>query len=331
MNHSELLRLLYDLEKPILQRNDWAALRVSIADLARAAKALQPALTVQDVEKAVGELRLDGKVLLFPPWEKLGGQRPSGTTRDSRTQWELSDLANLNGQAPPSWRRRKVFLPDELPGWYLRSRTAELTRLLATNRERFGLSPATAHVGYELQARSRPERVLGGISQAVARLVAQVNSGQFSRAKNTKALAEAIDVVGKGLARSTGVDALAGFQERSWASVLESLFDPNASHCATMVTAGVSSGKTNAFALPILTLIVYRALCGDGGANRALVVYPRTSLVLKQARSQARPADNEAAPFWRRAGVRVRARLSARCVGRGAGVLGLLSGPVRRR
>ena len=52
-----------------------------------------------------------------------------------------------------------------------------------------------------------------------------------------------------------------------------------------MVTAGVSSGKTYAFALPIMTVLVYRALLRQGGANRALVVYPRTSLVEDQYHS----------------------------------------------
>jgi len=52
-----------------------------------------------------------------------------------------------------------------------------------------------------------------------------------------------------------------------------------------MVTAGVSSGKTYAFALPIMTVLVYRAMVKQGGANRALVVYPRTSLVEDQFHS----------------------------------------------
>src|SRR5262249_1821996 len=81
---------------------------------------------------------------------------------------------------------------------------------------------------------------------------------------------------------------LATFQERAWESVLNSLFNPAVTHRATMVTAGVSSGKTYAFALPIMTLLVYRALVKQGGINRALVVYPRTSLVEDQYHSFSR-------------------------------------------
>ena len=112
--------------------------------------------------------------------------------------------------------------------------------------------------------------------------MADVQKGRFSGAVNSGALAQAIDIVGKGLQRSSGYDTLAGFQDRAWDSVLTSLFSPGVKHRATMVTAGVSSGKTYSFALPIMTVLVYRSLVNQGGINRALVVYPRTSLVEDQ-------------------------------------------------
>jgi hypothetical protein len=282
MTTADVLRLLYDLEKPLLQRNDWSSLRLEVDQLTKHCLRAFPGKSKRDVERAVRDLRLDGSIMLFPPWEELGETASKGTTQDSSTQWELADFANLEGKVSPTWTRRKVFLPDDLAGWFVRSRTAELTRLLAWNRERFGLAPSSAHLGYELQARSRPQRVPNGISNAVARLVARVNDGSFSRATSGSALAQAIDIVGKGLQRSSGYDTLALFQERGWESVLDSLFNPQAAHRATMVTAGVSSGKTYSFALPILTLIVYRAITGHGGMNRALVIYPRTSLVEDQ-------------------------------------------------
>src|SRR4029077_8015528 len=113
-------------------------------------------------------------------------------------------------------------------------------------------------------------------------------AANFSRAADSNALAQAIDIVGNGLQRSSGFDTLAAFEERAWESVLNSLFNPAATHRATMVTAGVSSGKTYAFALPIMTVLVYRALLGQGGMNRALVVYPRTSLVEDQYQTFSR-------------------------------------------
>lgn len=282
MSTENVLRELYELEKPILQRNDWPSLRVAVSDLAQRFLTAYPDAPATEFDAALRELRLEGKVMLFPPWEELGEQAPSGATHDSFAQWELADAANLDDQVPPSWNRRRVFLPDSLDRWFVRSRTAELTRLLAWNRERFGLAPSSAHVGYELQARFRPQRVPGGISQAVTRLTARTQQGSFARAADPTALAEAIDIVGKGLLRSSGCDTLAAFQERAWESVLDSLFNSASKHRATMVTAGVSSGKTYSFALPIMTVLVYRALVNQGGLNRALVVYPRTSLVEDQ-------------------------------------------------
>ncbi len=291
MPTEEVLRELYELEKPILQRNDWSSLRVAVSDLAHRFQTAFPNFSRPVFDAALRNLRLEGKVMFFPPWQELGNQVANlvaGTTQDSRVQWELADVANLDDQVPPSWVRRKVFLPNSLDGWFVRSRTAELTRLLAWNRERFGLAPSSAHVGYELQARFRPKRVPGGINLAVTRLTADVQNGRFSGAADSGALAQAIDIVGKGLERSSGYDTLAGFQERSWESVLASLFSPGAKHRATMVTAGVSSGKTYSFALPIMTVLVYRTLVKQGGTNRALVVYPRTSLVEDQYHAFAR-------------------------------------------
>jgi hypothetical protein len=282
MPTEDVLRELYELEKPILQRNDWSSLRVAVNDLARRCRSADSHSNRSVFDAALRDLRLEGKVILFPPWQELGNQMAAGTTQDSRVQWELADVANLDDRVPPSWIRRKVFLPNSLDGWFVRSRTAELTRLLAWNRERFGLAPSSAHVGYELQARYRPKRLSGGIDQAVSRLIAEVQKGRFSGAANSGALAQAIDIVGKGLQRSSGYDTLAGFQDRAWESVLTALFTPGAKHRATMVTAGVSSGKTYSFALPIMTVLVYRSLINQSGVNRALVVYPRTSLVEDQ-------------------------------------------------
>jgi DEAD/DEAH box helicase len=278
----DALRELYELEKPILQRNDWSSLRVAVNDLAHQFLTAFPTTSDAEFLAAVSGLRLRGKIMLFPPWEELDKSSPLGTIHDSLAQWELADVANLEDQVPPSWNRREVFLPHSLERWFLRSRTAELTRLLGFNRERFGLAPSSAHVGYELQARFRPKRIPGGIHHAVRLLAARAQQGNFYRAADSVALAQAIEIVGNGFQRSTGSDLLAPFQTRAWESVLESVFDPASKHLATMASAGVSSGKTYSFALPILTLVTYRRLVNQGGINRALVIYPRTSLVEDQ-------------------------------------------------
>jgi hypothetical protein len=116
------------------------------------------------------------------------------------------------------------------------------------------------------------------MSAVVSRLQQLVDAGEFPRASDANALKLAIEVVGAGL----GYSHIAAFQERAWETILRSLFSQPRTLDATMITAGVSSGKTFAFLLPTLTLVVYRALCGQGRRNRALVIYPRTSLVEDQ-------------------------------------------------
>src|SRR6266849_993172 len=282
MTTEDLIRVLYDLEKPFLQRNDWGGLRVRVSDLVQQCLSRFPGVTAADVEQALRSVRLDGRIMLLPDWSEAKQNLPPGSLSDSRAHWELADLDNLEEQVPPSWVRRKVFLPDALKSWFVRSRVAELTRQLAWNRERFGLAPSSAHVGYELQARYRPLRRPNGIDEAVAHMIAMAQQGRFSQATDVARLSTAIDVVGKGLARANGSNTLAAFQTRGWESVLDSLWNPTASHHATIVAGGVSSGKTYAFTLPILTVLVYRSLLGQGGRNRALIVYPRTSLVEDQ-------------------------------------------------
>src|SRR5690349_1807932 len=123
MSPEDVLRELYELEKPILQRNEWSLLRVAVGDLTQQFLTAFPGTTAAAVDAALRELRLAGKVMLFPPWEDLGEQVPPGAIHDSRGQWELADVANLDDQVPPSWTRRRVFLPDSLDGWFVRSRT----------------------------------------------------------------------------------------------------------------------------------------------------------------------------------------------------------------
>ena len=48
------------------------------------------------------------------------------------------------------------------------------------------------------------------------------------------------------------------------------------------IVAGVSSGKTIAFMLPLIIQVIIRSLEGEGGKVRALVVYPRATLVEDQ-------------------------------------------------
>lgn len=273
MTADELLRLLYMREKPFLQTNDWAGLKIRIADLIGAAGPLANADEVVDLLRS---LRLDGRLMFLPDWTRWGldEDEADGSLVPSRTQWE----PNPGTPDPPSWVRRQVFMPEDLKHWFVRSRIAETARLLFANRERFGLEAATAHLGYELQERERPDRTATAVPSVVERLKQLTDQGIFSKASDREALKLALHIVGTGLKHSH----IAAFQERAWEAILRSLLAEPRQIDATMITAGVSSGKTLGFLLPTLTLLVYRALCGEGRRNRALVIYPRTSLVEDQ-------------------------------------------------
>lgn len=275
MTDQHLLQLIYRLEKPFLQRNAWPDLRIRISDIISAAASL-PASRAQ-VFAGLRSLRLDGKLMFLPDWERWEKEEPREEQLvDSPKQREpISSNTDL-----PSWKPRKVFIPDEdeLDQWFVRSRVAETTRLLFANRERFGLEASTSHLGYELQDRLRPKREAYTMAEAIQELQAFVGEFRLPKGEDADTLKLAIQITGEGL----GHPHIAAFQARAWKSVLSSLFEAPRQVDATMVTAGVSSGKTYSFLLPLLTLLVYRVLRNQGGRNRALIIYPRTSLVEDQ-------------------------------------------------
>jgi hypothetical protein len=263
-----LLIEIYRREEPLLQAGNWDNLRVAVADLLTATD--HPP---DDVLRALTALRLNGEVLILPDWRDGEPALRQGRLVESESMWEPV----LPTPTPPVWQRRQVFLPDDLKRWFVRSRVAETIRLLSFNRERFGLEPTTAHVGYLFQERSRPEPDLP-VRDALVPLQRLIDQGALARADRPDDLRLALDVV----ADAFPYPHLTGFQARSWEAVLHSLFGVPPTHPGVMLTAGVSSGKTFAFLLPLLTLLVYRRLGGEGRRIRALAVYPRTSLVVDQ-------------------------------------------------
>ena len=277
MDPQKLLEVVYVRESPFLQANDWASLRIPVMQLIQVHASIPP----DEVLDAVVELRRHGKIMLLPDWERWGldEDEADGETTESLTQWEPH---GNTPDEPLAWRCRQVHIPNagNLRHWYVRSRIAETVRLIAANRERFGLEPATAHLGYELQERKRPNRNIA-VTSVVSDLTDLASSGAFPEAVETTALVQAIEIVGTSLGHSE----IAGFQARAWEAILRGLFGDATSPLATMLTAGVSSGKTFGFLLPAVTMLVYRALLGDGGVNRVLVIYPRTSLVEDQFHS----------------------------------------------
>jgi Lhr-like helicase len=294
---ADFLRLLHELERPILKANDWEQLRVPVRELFEKAQArFSPVESRQLLE----QLRLEGEVLLLPPWPRWNDEEgpADGKLEQSLKQWQPSTArtksASQKRQAVqeeerPSWVPRQVFLPKSPEHWFVRSRVAEVIRLLSANRERFGLETATAHVSYELQERRRPDRESTPLRDVSTRLHQLIDSGTLSGAEDPATLRRAVEIVAAALGNVLQTSSIAAFQERAWASILQTLFAPKSSHRATMITAGVSSGKTFSFLLPALTLVTYRVLTKQGGKPqggkpRVLVIYPRTSLVEDQHR-----------------------------------------------
>lgn len=273
MSDTALLQYIYARESPNLQTNDWNALRLRVRNLL---DALCPPQSRSHICDLLRTLRLRGELMFLPDWKTWGidEDETDGTIVPSSHQREPNPVFS----DPPAWGPRGVYLPSDLEAWSIRTRVAEISRVLYANRERFGLESATAHLGYELQPRFRPDRTTATMDSVVNRLQTMVDAGRFARATDPDALKLAIDVVAAGL----GHASIAGFQERAWEAILSTLFATQRPNDATMITAGVSSGKTYSFLLPALTLAVYRALTGAGRHNRILVIYPRTSLVEDQ-------------------------------------------------
>jgi hypothetical protein len=71
MTAEEVLRRLYLLEKPFLQTNDWPRLRIRVNDLVAATC---PPANPSDVIDLLGSLRLDGRVMFLPDWERWGAR-----------------------------------------------------------------------------------------------------------------------------------------------------------------------------------------------------------------------------------------------------------------
>src|SRR5438552_12529480 len=104
MTTDELLRVLYSIETPFLQTNDWTRLKTRVADLVAAAC---PPSNPTEVLALLRSLRLDGHVMFLPDWDRWGIEEDEtdGQLVASRTQWE-----SRVGDGQPSWIRRQVFI-----------------------------------------------------------------------------------------------------------------------------------------------------------------------------------------------------------------------------
>src|ERR1051326_7769160 len=106
MTAEDVLRSIYLMEKPLLQTNDWPRLRIRVADLVAATCPPESPSHVIDLLRS---LRLDGRVMFLPDWEHWGIEEDEkdGVLVPSRAHWEPAP----GSPDPPSWQRRKVFMP----------------------------------------------------------------------------------------------------------------------------------------------------------------------------------------------------------------------------
>jgi len=69
MTAEELLRVLYSLERSILQTNDWPNLKIRVADLIAATC---PPENSANAVALLQSLRLDGRLMFLPDWARWG-------------------------------------------------------------------------------------------------------------------------------------------------------------------------------------------------------------------------------------------------------------------
>src|SRR5438876_5809457 len=98
MTPETLLRVLYMREKPALQANDWQMLKTRVADLIAATS---PRANPADVIDLLRALRLDGRVMFLPDWDRWGIEEDErdGALIPSRAHWEPVPCS----PDPPSW------------------------------------------------------------------------------------------------------------------------------------------------------------------------------------------------------------------------------------
>src|SRR5690348_4427532 len=108
MTAEELLRHLHVLEKPSLQTNDWARLRIRVADLIAAT--CPPAIPADIIDLLLA-WRLDGRGMFLRDCERWrnGDDAKYASLVTSRARWYAAPWR----PHPPSWQRRKVFVPAE--------------------------------------------------------------------------------------------------------------------------------------------------------------------------------------------------------------------------
>lgn len=215
--------------------------------------------------------------------EVIAGFRPLSVTlgpADDRATLARAALEQLA-------ERLDILRLDEDPAappeaWMLRSRIAELVRLIALVRQRIVWQPGSkgahrlstskrlvADTTLTVMARLVPRRDLSARA-----MLDEVLASSAERRQVAELLAAVIDQALPKLRR------ISGFQQRACAAILKAveLDERGAGLRGVVVTAGTGAGKTYAFFLPLLAkALLERCLRGQVGV-KAICIYPRVAL-----------------------------------------------------
>lgn len=294
-----LLEAIYSLEEEKLTRgilDSWVTPQEIVA---RLAQVQFPNANLPWVRTQLNQLWIARKILIVPTEavevisfadvELIGLDRHQ--TNDGKIRLEANDVRGVDTVY------QQVAILPERTSIKIRSRVAEIGRLLSQNYLRFGMAPATGVIRYERRQQKRPRRTLV-IAEVRNNWRTQILAGEIEVATPEQTrryklrasaprqqLVQATEAVTQALEQRLGPgrDKLAGFQVASVAATLAGLYSDEyrQSHEAHVITAGVGSGKSFAFQLGALIHTTACALLGLSGL-RVLLIYPRVVLAANQ-------------------------------------------------
>jgi len=165
--------------------------------------------------------------------------------------------------------------------WVLRSRIAEMVRLIALVRQRIVFQP-NQRASHRLSTSKRlvADTTLTVMSRLVPRRdqpTPSILEGALSSSdERRQAAALLVEVIERALPK---LRLMSGFQRRAFEAILHAVeLDERGGPRGVVVTAGTGAGKTYAFFLPVLVrALLERSLRGRVGV-KAICIYPRVAL-----------------------------------------------------
>lgn len=265
-----LKKILYDLEKPKINSLDFENLFLDVDDIYTECKK-HSNITKKEVVSLLLELWKNAEILKFSNISQAGSKI-----------LEFSEVFN-----------RKI---DMTPPKKIRSRVAETIRQLYYLRNRFDFNRAISTLAYECKWKRIPRWEVS-IETVFNELKEEVDNGFEAEESGIKTQYEYILANHNHFVKSIKVvlesfnalfEELSKFQVEAVKEVLriKHAFKKGSKtrryHPKHLIlTAGVGSGKTFAFILPILIETLYSKLQGQKGIQ-SVILYPRKALVLDQ-------------------------------------------------